>query len=166
MSDAGRWQGLNAAAFAVAIAILIALGLAWWRDRVHDFAEPRWEPSRFAMIVPESRQPTSSRTERWVVAVSLDCPHCQEHLRALAARTAGRVQRPALAALIVDRPTRPKNLNLGVTLEGGAWWDSAQVWRESWGRRAYGETFRFDRRGKLLSSTPAGVVPDSSSSRM
>ena len=127
MSDAGRWQGLNMAAFAMAVAILTALGLAWWRDRARDAPEPRWEPAHFAMILPESPQPPDSSTERWVVAVSLDCLHCQEHLRALARRTAGRAQRPALAALIVDRPTRPTNFDLGVTLEGGAWWDSAQV---------------------------------------
>jgi hypothetical protein len=40
------------------------------------------------------------------------------------------------------------------------WWDT-QVWRGR-GRRAYGETFRFSAHGELLSSTPAGVVPDSS----
>jgi len=30
----------------------------------------------------------------------------------------------------------------------------------------YGETFRFDGLGRMLSATPAGVVPDSSGSRM
>ena len=157
----GRWQVINALALVLAVVILAALGLTWWRDRAQKFDEPRWEPARFVPVSPEAPQPRGASAERWVVAVNLDCPHCQEHLHALAARTAGRGRRPALAALIVDQPTRPTRVDLGVTLAGGAWWDSAQVWRESWGRRAYGETFRFDPHGKLLSSTPTGIVPDS-----
>lgn len=160
-----RWQSLNGLALVLAGSILVALGITWWRERGHKVQEPRWESTRFVQILPEQPGLGGAR-ERWLVAVSLECPHCQEHLRALAARTNGRAARPALAALIVDRPTRPEHLDLGVALEGGAWWDSAQVWREDWGRRMYGETFRFDVRGRLLSSTPTGVVPDSSSSRM
>jgi hypothetical protein len=166
MTLSPRWQLLNQVALVAAGAILVALGLTWWRDRSQKVADPRWEPARFAMLEPESPALAGSNTERWLVAVSLDCPHCQEHLRALGRRIAGRAAKPALAALIVDHTTRPENIDLGVPLEGGAWWDSAQVWREKWGRRMYGETFRFDRSGRLLSSTPAGVVPDSSSSPM
>lgn len=158
-----RWQRLNAFALLAAIAILTALGLAWWRDRSRTWEGPRWEPARFVALSPGS---APAKSERWVVAVSLACPHCQEHLRALAERTRSRPEPPALAALIVDQPTRPYALDLGVALAGGAWWDSAQVWRESWGRRTYGETFRFDRAGAMLSSTPAGVVPDSADVRM
>jgi hypothetical protein len=160
-----RWQTLNGLALVLAGSILVALGLTWWRERGHKAKEPRWEPARFAEVLPESAG-LGGAPERWLVAVSLQCPHCQAHLRALAARTADRAARPALAALIVDQPTRPEHLDLGVALAGGAWWDSSQVWREAWGRRMYGETFRFDVNGRLLSSTPAGVVPDSSSSRM
>jgi len=40
------------------------------------------------------------------------------------------------------------------------------VWRDKWGCRMYGETFRFDTRGRLLSATPVGTVPDSTGSRM
>ena len=157
-----RWQRLNLVALLFAFAVLAATGLAWWRDRARTFDTPRWDEARFVALTaatPEAEPPDAR--ERWVVAVSLSCPHCQQHLRALAGRTAGRARPPALAALIVDQPARPASLDLGVPLAGGAWWDSTQVWREDWGRRAYGETFRFGARGELLSSTPAGVVPDS-----
>lgn len=160
-----RWQTLNGLALVLAGSILVALGLTWWRERGHTFQDPRWEPARFVQVVPESPG-LGGAHERWLVAVNLQCPHCQAHLRALAARTHDRALPPALAALIVDQPTRPEHLDLGVALEGGAWWDSSEVWREKWGRRMYGETFRFDLSGHLLSSTPTGVVPDSSSSRM
>ena len=158
-----RFERLNALALVLALGVFASLGLAWWRDRARRFETPRWEQARFATLTPA--EPLAGR-ERWVVAVNLDCPHCQAHLRALAARTAARPVPPALAALVVDQPSRPPALHLGVALAGGAWWDSAQVWREAWGRRVYGETFRFDANGRLLSSTPAGVVPDSSGSRM
>jgi hypothetical protein len=100
------------------------------------------------------------------VAVNLRCPHCRAHLRLLARRVAGRERPPALGVIVVDQRVRPTRLDLGVPLAAGAWWDSAQVWRERWGRRVYGETFRFDARGRLLSATPAGTLPDSTGSRM
>ena len=159
MTAARSWQHLNVLALVIAAAVLLATGIAWWRDRVRTFETPRWEPARFVALAPAD--PPIER-ERWVVAVSLACPHCQAHLRALATRTAARARPPALAALIVDQPQRPASVTLGLPLPGGVWWDSTQVWREAWGRRAYGETFRFGERGELLSSTPAGVVPDSS----
>jgi hypothetical protein len=158
-----RFERLNAIALALALLVFAALGLAWWRDRARQYDTPRFDPARFVELSPA--EPLAGR-ERWLVAVNLDCPHCQAHLRALAVRTAARAHPPALAVLVVDQPSRPAELNLGVALAGGAWWDRAQVWRERWGRRVYGETFRFDSLGRLLSSTPAGVVPDSSGSRM
>jgi hypothetical protein len=161
--SAVRYDRLNAVAGLFALAVFAALGLAWWRDRVHHYEPPRWTVARFVELLPA--EPLGDR-ELWVVAVNLRCPHCQEHLRALAGRTAARAHPPALAALIVDQATRPVSLELPVPLAGGAWWDRDQVWREAWGRRVYGETFRFDASGRLLSSTPAGVVPDSSGSRM
>ncbi len=156
-------QRLNLVALLFALAVVTATGLAWWRDRARTFETPRWVEARFVALA--AAEPLADR-ERWVVAVSLNCPHCQEHLRALAARTATRAHPPALAALIVDQPARPARLDLGVALAAGAWWDSTNVWREAWGRRAYGETFRFDAHGALLSSTPAGVLPDSTSTMM
>ena len=158
-----RFERLNALALVLALGVFASLGLAWWRDRARHYEAPRWEAARFVTLSPG--EPLDGR-ERWVVAVNLDCPHCQAHLRALAARVAGRPHPPALAALVVDQPSRPPALHLAVPLAGGAWWDSAQVWRESWGRRVYGETFRFSPAGRLLSATPAGVLPDSSGSRM
>ena len=158
MTTANGLRNLNLFALVFAVAVLAATGIAWWRDRVRMFEPPRWDAARFVALAPA--EPLDTR-ERWVVAVSLACPHCQAHLRALAKRTASRARPPALAALIVDQPVRPISDTLGVPLAGGVWWDSTQVWREAWGRRAYGETFRFNAQGELLSSTPAGVVPDS-----
>lgn len=170
MSDV-RFERLNALAGVFAILLFAALGVAWWRDRAQTYATPRWDTARFVAltpafgVVPGSPDSLAER-ELWVVAVNLQCPHCQRHLRALADRTATRARPPALAALVVDAASRPDSLALGVALAGGTWWDRDQVWRQSWGRRVYGETFRFGRTGRLLSSTPAGVVPDSSGSRM
>jgi hypothetical protein len=159
MTTGNRLRNLNLLALAIAAAVLAVTGIAWWRDRVRTFEPARWDATRFVALTPA--EPLGDR-ERWVVAVNLACPHCQAHLRALATRTASRARPPALAALIVDQPVRPTSRTLGVPLAGGVWWDSTQVWREAWGRRAYGETFRFNAQGELLSSTPAGVVPDSS----
>ena len=161
--SAQRFERLNAIALIVALVLFAALGLAWWRDRARHYETPRFDATRFVPLAPA--QPLGGQ-ERWLVAVNLECPHCQAHVRALAARIAAREQKPALAVLVVDQATRPAALALGVPLAGGAWWDQAQVWREVWGRRVYGETFRFDSLGRLLSSTPVGVVPDSSGSRM
>jgi len=154
---------LGALGLLLALAVLGAVGLAWWRDRSRAFQPPAWDADRFVALAP----PTAPEAnERWVVAVNLRCPHCQAHLRALARRIAPRARPPSLAALVVDERTRPARDDLGVPLRGGVWWDSAQVWRDAWGRRVYGETFRFDAQGRLLSATPAGVVPDSAGSRM
>ena len=166
-----QWQRLNALALLLAVIIFAALGLAWWRDRTRDYDTPRWLPARFVALVAEtttnaSSDPSLATRERWLVAVNLRCPHCQRHLQALARLARDRASVPLVSALIVDQPTRPARDALGRSLSGGVWWDSAQVWRESWGRRVYGETFRFDAYGRMLSSTPAGMVPDTTSSRM
>lgn len=162
-----RFERLNALAGVFAILLFAALGVAWWRDRVQTYETPRWDTARFVALTPANATPESlAGRELWVVAVNLQCAHCQQHLNALAERTAARAFPPALAALIVDTAARPDSSALGVGLAGGTWWDRDQVWRQAWGRRVYGETFRFDRTGQLLSSTPAGVVPDSSGSRM
>lgn len=156
------WARLDRLALATAVALLVALGVSVWRDRARPHETPRWESARFVAIAPEG--PGGERA-LWVVAVSLRCPHCQRHLRALADTLATRAHPPRLAALVVDEPARPLRMDLGGGLDGGVWWDSAQVWRASWGRRTYGETFRFDAAGRLVSSTPAGVVPDQPRSR-
>jgi hypothetical protein len=158
-----RWRTLNQAALVIAVLVLATLGLAWWRDRARTFEAPRFDPARFVALT--EGEPLAGR-ERWLVAVNLDCPHCQQHLRALAGRIATRDRAPALGAILVDQPSRPASLDLGTRLPGGVWWDSAQVWRTAWGRRAYGETFRFDAEGRMLSSTPVGIVPDSAGTPM
>lgn len=180
-----RFDRLNSLAGLFALALFAALGVAWWRDRAQHYETPRWDAARFVALAAggasragagdrvgalASAPPPAAGPERadelWLVAVNLDCAHCQQHLRALSRRTASRSRPPRLAVLLVDSPGRPQGFDLGVPLTGGTWWDRDQVWRQSWGRRVYGETFRFDTGGRLLSSTPAGVVPDSSGSRM
>ena len=162
MSATARRERFATLALALMAAALLALGLAWWRDGAREFQTPAWEPARFVELEPA----TSGSGERWLVAVNLRCPHCQAHLCALARSIASRPQPPALGAIIVDQRSRPARIDLGVPLAAGAWWDSSQVWRDAWGRRVYGETFRFDARGRLLSATPAGTLPDSTGSRM
>jgi len=162
MSAPGSGDRAALLAAALTAAAFAALGLAWWRDAAHRYEEPVWRESRFVALAP----PAEVAGERWLVAVNLGCPHCKAHVRALAHRIAARAQPPALGVIVVDQPTRPARPDLGVLLPAGAWWDSAEVWREAWGRRIYGETFRFDARGRLLSATPAGTLPDSIRSRM
>ena len=188
-----RFERLNSLAGLLALALFAALGVAWWRDRAQHYETPHWNAARFVALSPavapgalalaaepgsrapddraldgssDSPEASTPSGELWLVAVNLDCAHCQQHLRALGQRTASRARVPRLAALIVDSPGEPRSFDLGVALAGGTWWDRDQVWRQSWGRRVYGETFRFDATGRLLSSTPAGVVPDSTASRM
>ena len=162
MSAPTRSERAALLALSLGTAALLALGLAWWRDAAHRYERPAWNPARFVELAPV----TADDRERWLVAVNLRCPHCRAHLKALAARIAQRARPPALGVIVVDQSARPSRLDLGVPLTAGAWWDSTQVWRENWGRRVYGETFRFDARGRLLSATPAGTLPDSSGSRM
>ena len=159
--SAPRAERTASLGLALAVVALVALGIAWWRDGARTYRRPAWETSKFVPLAPA----TAAGGERWLVAVNLRCPHCQEHLRALARRISPRAHPPALGVIIVDQPTRPARFDLGVSLAAGAWWDSAQVWRDTWGRRVYGETFRFDARGRLLSATPVGTVPDSSARR-
>jgi hypothetical protein len=153
---------VSALLLAIAAAAVGALGIAWWRDGTQRYERPTWSAQRFVQLSPA----TATNRERWLVAVNLRCAHCKAHLRSLARRIAARARPPALGVIVVDQHARPGRLDLDVPLTGGAWWDSAQVWRDGWGRRIYGETFRFDARGRLLSATPAGTLPDSTGSRM
>lgn len=149
---------LNRIALVVAVLLLAALGAAWWWDRAQRWEEPAFEAARFQCLLPPD--PRVESPERWVVAVNLGCGHCQAHLRALATHLATRPSPPALGVLLVDEPARPVLVDLGVPLPAGVWWDRDAVWRTAWGRRAYGETYRFDAAGKLLGRSPADAVPD------
>lgn len=155
---------LNTFAFALGLLLIAALGVAWWRDRAKHYDTPRFDAVAFEPIVAAA--PLEPTRERWIVAVHLGCPHCTQHLAALEARIAARPSPPALGALLVDEPTRPSASALRQALPAGVWWDREQHWRERWGRRVYGETFRFTSEGRLLGSTPVGVVPDSTGSRL
>lgn len=159
MTNETWWARLNAIAIVLTVLVLAALGGWWWRERSKLRATPQWQPAEFAQLAPPMADPPPD-AERWVVAVSLSCPHCQEHLAWLRERVAARAERPLLGALIVDEPVRPTLPAFG-ELGAGVYWDSAQVWRESWGRGMYGETMRFDARGALLGAAPGGMVPDS-----
>lgn len=161
MADSGSIQRLNQLALVLAVLLLASLGAWWWREHAKLRATPRWEPTRFAQLAaPRASASADADAERWVVAVNLDCPHCQAHLAWLRERIASRATPPLLGALLVDQPTRPDPSTLG-TLSAGAYWDSAQVWREVWGRGMYGETMRFDAHGQLMGASPGGMVPDS-----
>lgn len=158
---------LNTIALALAVALLVTLGGVWAWARLRPAPRVTFAPERFVCrVAPSGGAWSAGEREQWLVAVNLRCPHCQQHLRALARRIAGRPAPPALGVLLVDQRERPADVDFGVALPAGVWWDSTQVWRQRWQRAAYGETFRFATDGRLLGATPAGFVPDSLGSRM
>jgi hypothetical protein len=132
------------------VAAVLSLGLVWLADRGRDWERPRWEIAHFEPILVTS-PPGASRGSR-VVAIQPACPHCLAGLAALVARRAAAADSLRLVALVVDWPRRPGEgfaRSLGVD---EVWWDEHAVWRRRWGRRVYGETYLFDRRGRLLGS--------------
>lgn len=139
---------INQLALAASALLFAAIGVLWWSDRTHRWETPRWEPSRWSMLTA----PALAGGPRALIAVHPGCAHCRTRLAELAA--AGDSLGAPLAALLVDVAPRPARVDLGVPLPGGVWWDSAGVWRDTWGRRVYGETFVFDSLGAL-----ARVVP-------
>jgi hypothetical protein len=130
---------INRAALGIALGILVAIGVFWWRDRTQKWEPPRWQPARFALVSP----PADSARERWIVAVNPDCPHCRARLAELLRRPRDPEHGPALGVLLVDLDHRPLPLETSSRLEAGAWWDSAGVWRSRWGHRVYGEVLVF-----------------------
>lgn len=146
---------LNRIALALALVCFAGLG-AWWAiDRAHPAETPRWRAVEFAPLEPPARPAGPC----WMVAVNPSCPHCRARLADLARRGSAAAAGAALGAILVDLPGRPDSLLVAGELPAGVWWDSANVWRERWRRRVYGETLEFDGAGRLERIVdPAGGV--------
>jgi hypothetical protein len=150
VNDAGpevsTWQqALNRAALGLALAILTAIGVLWWRDRTHVWETPRWDARRFERLAP----PLVAEHATWMVVVNPDCPHCRARLAELQRRPHDSRRDPALGALLVDVARRPRPPESGAPLEGGVYWDSLGIWRGRWGHRVYGEVLVFAADGSL-----------------
>lgn len=142
-----RWIG---GLWMTLVAAVLCLGLVWLADRGRAWERPRWEVARFEPILLDP--PMGERRGSRVVAVHPGCPHCMAGLRALVERRDAERDSLDLIALVVDWPRRPGDRfarGLGVDQ---VWWDEHAVWRRRWGRRVYGETYTFDRRGRMVMS--------------
>lgn len=147
-------QRLNAIALVVAAVLFVGLGATWAVVQSRRPPAPVWRATDFALV----REASEARDgDRWVVAVNTGCPHCREHLARLATERHAAGGGPTLAALLVDVPARPDTTSLDALASGGVWWDSAGVWRESWGHRAYGEVLVFDSSGRHRRTLPPGA---------
>ena len=152
-----RFALLDRVALGLALAIFVAIGLAWGWDRVRGHETPRFSPAAFVALAP--RAAASAGRPLGLVAVNPVCPHCRLRYRQLAAALAARADAPALGVLVVDTPRRPDTLSLGAAAPGGVWWDSAQVWRARWRRGLYGELLVFDPHGTLVAAHGPGWNP-------
>lgn len=138
---------INRFALVLAALLFVALAGLWWLDRVHHWDTPHWPVSgASALLAPDS---AAAAARRLVVVVNLDCSHCRTRLHEIAAARLAEREGATLGVLIVDAPGKPGRVALGVPLSGGAWWDSAGVWRGRWGRRMYGEGYVFASNGAL-----------------
>lgn len=144
---------VNAVAGWLAAAIFVGIGGLWAWDRFSPAPTPRFEPSLFVNV---GSGPQTAR-ERWFVAVNPLCSHCREHLGELAESFRDRAGGRALAALIVDTPSRPSADTLASLATREIWWDSSQVWRRRWRHRAYGEVLVFDASGRFIRALPPGA---------
>ncbi len=152
-------RALNRAALALALLLLVGLAALWAWDRLRPLPPIAWAPTAFvALRAPAEALPSG---ERWIVAVNPACGHCRRHFEWLAARVAGRAAPPALGVLVVDVGARPDTIAFVGATPAGVWWDHDGLWRRRWGRRLYGETYRFDSNGRLIGLTRADEVPDS-----
>ncbi len=148
-------------ALGLAGSLWIALGVAWWRDRSHEWETPRWDPSRFTRVPvaasaaaePAGRGPHGT-PETWVIAVNLHCPHCVTRLNGLARDCSGDRDCAPLLALIVDSPRSPSPEQVRHLPVHQVWWDSREIWRKRWGHRAYGEVMRFGGDGRYRGLLP------------
>lgn len=153
----GLQRAINRAALLVAAVIFVAIGFVWWRDRTHVWEVPRWDATRFVAL--RATEPTVAARGTWRVAYNPDCMHCRARLAELLRRPRDPVRDPALGVLLVDVRTRPDSLELSSRLDGGVYWDSANVWRARWGHRLYGEVMVFAPDGTLERSVAPEADP-------
>lgn len=147
---------INRIALLLALALFVALGAFWWRERTRDYETPRWPAASFATLVPPA---DAMPTERWIVAVNPGCAQCVARLAELRRRSEAWTADAALGVLLVDVKRRPDSLVVGAGLDAGVWWDSLGAWRSRWGHRVYGETMVFGPDGALVRViAPAGEV--------
>lgn len=137
---------LNRIALLLALALFVALGAFWWRERTRRYEAPRWPAASIVMLVPPA---DAVPTERWIVAVNPGCAQCVARLAELRRRSEAWTADVALGVLLVDVPRRPDSLVVGGGLDAGVWWDSLGAWRSRWGHRVYGETMVFGAGGAL-----------------
>jgi hypothetical protein len=152
---------LNRVALLLSLAIFLAIGMWWWRDRTRHYETPRWEAARFVMLRP----PVPAAGPAWMVAVNPECSHCRARLADLLRRGSARAAGAGLGVLLVDTPHRPDSLDDGDRLEAGVWWDSLGVWRARWGHRVYGETMVFSGDGTLVRVIRPESAPEDSMPR-
>lgn len=137
---------LNRIALVLALALFVALGALWWRERTRNYEPPAWPHPAFAMLrAPEAGAPPA----RWIVAVNPGCGNCTARLAELRRLGAAGAAGAALGVLLVDVRHRPDSLVAGEGLTAGVWWDSSGAWRSRWGHRTYGETMVFGEGGVL-----------------
>jgi len=138
---------INQLALIASVVLFAAIGLLWWSDRTRVWEEPRWDRSRFAMLAAPDSAAAGGRA--LVVAVHPGCSHCSERLAQLAREGAADSLVASLGILVVDQRERPAPPVNAAALPAGVWWDSAATWRDSWGRRTYGEAYLFTPQGQL-----------------
>jgi hypothetical protein len=137
---------LNRIALALALALFVALGAFWWRERTKRYEPPAWpHPAFVELNAPAAGAPPA----RWIVAVNPECGSCTARLAELRRLRAAEAAGAALGALLVDVRRRPDSLAALAGLGAGVWWDSAGDWRARWGHRTYGETMVFGEGGAL-----------------
>lgn len=142
----GFAAALNRIALALALALFVALGALWWRERTKRYEPPAWpHPAFVELKAPAADAPPT----RWIVAVNPECGSCTARLAELRRLRAAEAAGAALGVLLVDVRLRPDSRFAGEGLGAGVWWDSAGVWRARWGHRTYGETMVFGAGGTL-----------------
>lgn len=159
MTGSGFARVVVVAAACVALGALGTLVIAWAQARERA-VPPRYDERAFARVDGRSRHATASAaagaaaTETWLVAVNLQCDHCTTRCAEVARTAPVRSGRARLVALVVDARARPATHAAAALGAAAVLWDSAGVWRTTWGRRAYGEVLCFDARGRCRRVLP------------